>query len=211
VLSRRFKRGRDGERGWELPDLFVVDGGRGQLGVAVAVMKELGIDDLAICALAKERENVLGDKVVDRVYQPGRKNPVTMKDNGPAIVLLARARDEAHRFANKVREDLHHKRRLRSELDTLPGVGAAVRKALLVRFGSVAGVSEATVEALAAVPGVGAARARTLYEHFHPGVSQRAAPLRRDPEGEGLDDPSCDALPDDDDLVTDALPDDDPA
>lgn len=211
VLSRRFKRGRDGERGWELPDLFVVDGGRGQLGVAVAVMKELGIDDLAICALAKERENVLGDKVVDRVYQPGRKNPVTMKDNGPAIVLLARARDEAHRFANKVREDLHHKRRLRSELDTLPGVGAAVRKALLVRFGSVAGVSEATVEALAAVPGVGAARARTLYEHFHPGVSQLAAPLRRDPEGEGLDDPSRDALPDDDDLVTDALPDDDPA
>jgi len=208
VLSRRFKRGRDGERGWEFPDLFVVDGGRGQLGVAVAVMKALGIEDLAVCALAKERENVLGDKVVDRVYQPGRKNPVTMKDNGPAIVLLARARDEAHRFANKVREDLHHKRRLRSELDTLPGVGPAVRTALLQRFGSVAGVSEAPVEAIAAVRGVGAARARTLFEHFHPGVSQLGVPMRNDPDGRHLDD-DADVVPDDDDLVRDTLPDDD--
>ncbi len=209
VLSRRFKRGRDGERGWEFPDLFVVDGGRGQLGVALAVMKELGVEDLAVCALAKERENVLGDKVVDRVYQPGRKNPVTMKDNGPALVLLARARDEAHRFANKVREDLHHKRRLRSELDALPGVGPAVRTALLQRFGSVAGVAEAPVEALAAVRGVGAARARTLFEHFHPGVSQLAEPLRRDPEGRHLEVFEADVSPDEDDLVTDTLPDDD--
>lgn len=199
VLSRRFRRGKEGEKGWEFPDLFVVDGGRGQLGIAVAVMTELGIDDLVVCSLAKERENVLGEKVVDRVYQPGRKNPITMKDNGPAIVLLARARDEAHRFANKVREDLHHKKRLRSELDGLPGVSAAVRTALLTRLGSVAGVAEASYEQLAQTPGVGPRRARTVYEHFHPGVSQLAEPRRGDPGS--LDAEAYDALPPPEDAI----------
>ncbi len=172
VLSRRFKRGKSGEVGWELPDVFVVDGGRGQLGVAVTVLKELGVTDLMVCALAKERENVAGDKVVDRVYIPGRKNPLTLRDNGTALVLLARARDEAHRFANKVREDLHHKIRLRSEIDGLPGVGVSTRTALLRTFGSVASLAEATLDQMAAVPGVGAQRARTVYEHFHPGMGQ---------------------------------------
>lgn len=172
VLSRRFRRGKNREQGWELPDLFVVDGGRGQLNIAVTVLKELGVEDLAVCSLAKERENVLGEKVVDRVYQPGRKNPVTIRDNGPALVLLARARDEAHRFANKTREALHHKKRLRSELDGLPGLGPMAARALLRRFGSVAGVSEATLAEIAAVPGVGPKRAQAAYEHLHPGVLQ---------------------------------------
>lgn len=170
VLSRRFKRAKNGEANWELPDLFVVDGGRGQLNIAVTVLKELDIKDLAVCSLAKERENVLGDKVVDRVYQPGRKNPVTIRENGPALVILARARDEAHRFANKVREDLHARKRLRSELDQLPGIGTKLRVALLKRFGSVAQVAEARLTDLASV--VGLQRARGIYEHFHPGVCQ---------------------------------------
>lgn len=172
VLSRRFKRAREGHEGWEFPDLFVVDGGRGQLGVATAVLTELGITGLAVCGLAKERENVAGEKVVDRIYQPGRKNPVTIRENGPALVLLARARDEAHRFANKIREDLHKRKRLRSELDELPGVGTRTRVALLKAFGSLAKVSEATIAEMAAIHGVGEMRARTVYEHFHPGMSQ---------------------------------------
>lgn len=172
VLLRRFKRGRNRDPGWEFPDLFVVDGGRGQLAVAVAVMTELRIDDLAVCGLAKERENVMGEKVVDRVYAPGRKNPVTMRENGPAVVLLARARDEAHRFANKIREDLHHKKRLRSEIDMLPGIGQKLRQTLFTRFGAVAQMAEATLAELEATPGLGAQRARMLYEHFHPGVLQ---------------------------------------
>lgn len=172
VLSRRFKRGRGGEEGWEFPDLFVVDGGRGQLGVAVAVMKELGVEGLALCSLAKERESVTGEKVVDRVYQPGRKNPVTIRENGPALVPLARARDEAHRFANKVREDWHHKKRLRSEVDDLPGVGSVLSKKLLTVFGSVSGLREASLKEIAAVPGVGERRARAVYERLHPGVVQ---------------------------------------
>ncbi len=172
VLSRRFRRGKNHEKGWELPDLFVVDGGRGQLGIAMTVLKELGVTDLAVCSLAKERENVLGEKVVDRVYQPGRKNPVTIRDNGPALVPLARARDEAHRFANRTREALHHKKRLRSELDGLPGLGPMAAKALLRKFGSVAGVAEATLAELTSVTGVGPRRAQAAYEHLHPGVLQ---------------------------------------
>ena len=172
VLSRRFRRGRNGERGWELPDLFVVDGGRGQLQIAVTVLKELGLEELPVCSLAKERENVLGEKVVDRVYQPGRKNPVTIRENGPALVQLARARDEAHRFANRVRERLHHKKRLRSSLDDARGIGPDAVKALLRHFGSVAKASEASLAELAAAPGVGARSARAAYEHLHPGVLQ---------------------------------------
>ncbi len=172
VLSRRFRRGKNREEHWEFPDLFVVDGGRGQLGVAVTVLAELGVTDLAVCSLAKERENALGETVVDRIYLPGRKNPVTLKENASAIIPLARARDEAHRFANKIREDLHHRLRLRSELDTVRGIGESVRGILLRRFGSVEGVAAATVSELTVVPGVGAARARGIYEHFHPGDCQ---------------------------------------
>lgn len=178
VLSRRFKRAKEGEEGWEFPDLFVVDGGRGQLGVAVAVLQELQVTGIAVCGLAKERENVAGEKVVDRVYQPGRKNPVTIRENGPALVLLARARDEAHRFANKIREDLHKKKRLGSVLDELPGVGKHTRVALLRHFGSLTKVGEATIAEMAAVAGVGEMRARTVYEHFHPGMSQLPPPER---------------------------------
>jgi excinuclease ABC subunit C len=170
VLSRRFRRAANGEEGWEFPDLFVVDGGRGQLGIATTVLRELGVTDVAVCALAKERENAMGDKVVDRVYQPGRKNPVTIRENGAALVLLARARDEAHRFANKTREDLLKRRSIRSELDQLPGVGTKVRVLLLRHFGSVKGVAAATLAELTSV--AGKARGRGIYEYFHPGVVQ---------------------------------------
>jgi excinuclease ABC subunit C len=168
VLSRRFRRGRDGDAGWVFPDLFVVDGGRGQLNVALAVLTELKVPDLRVCALAKERESALGDKVTDRVYVPGRKNPLTLKEHGAALVLLARARDEAHRFANRLREDWHHRKRLRSALDDVPGLGPRLRAALLARFGSVDGVAEATLDALGKVPGLGAPRAHAVYLHFHP-------------------------------------------
>jgi|LNFM01.1.fsa_nt_gb excinuclease ABC subunit C len=167
VLRRRFARGKNAEHGWELPDLFVVDGGRGQLAVALAVLEELKIEGFAVCALAKERESVTGDKLVDRVYLPGRKNAIAIDRHQAALVLLSRARDEAHRFANKIREGLHHRRRLSSELDLLPGVGTKTRVALLKQFGSLAGVREASIDQLERVPGVNAQRARVVFEHFH--------------------------------------------
>src|SRR6185436_16558249 len=126
VLSRRFARGRGAaegseDDGWELPDLLVVDGGRGQLAVALAAAHDLGLHALPIVALAKEKErasrsptgeNALGDTMVDRVYLPGQKNPIPLKTHSASMFFLARARDEAHRFSNKARERLGKARRM---------------------------------------------------------------------------------------------------
>jgi excinuclease ABC subunit C len=193
VLKRRFKRGKNEEEGWRLPDLFVVDGGRGQLGIALEALKEIGITDMPVAALAKERENVVGEKLVDRVYQPGRKNPIAIDKHQAALVLLSRARDEAHRFANKIRENLHHRTRLRSELDQLPGVGTKTRVTLLRKFGSVAGVRDASLDDMARVPGVGAVRARTVFEHFHGSTTGEPAAVGQPDETT----PSASAAPDD--------------
>jgi excinuclease ABC subunit C len=142
------------EDAWSLPDLLVVDGGRGQLNVALGAARDLGIVGLSIVGLAKERENVAGETMVDRVYLPGQKNGVPLKSQSAALVFLARARDEAHRFSNKAREKLGQARRFRSALDGIPGVGPKTKRALLEVFGTVAGVAQATDEALRAVPGV---------------------------------------------------------
>jgi len=139
---------------WQLPDLFVVDGGRGQLGVALAAAHDLGLHDLPICGLAKEKENVLGDKLVDRVYLPGQKNPIPLRPNSPELFLLARARDEAHRFSNRGRKKVGKKRRLGSELDQVPGIGPKTRIALLKTLGSLSAVRSASDEVILAVPGV---------------------------------------------------------
>ena len=139
---------------WQLPDLFVVDGGRGQLAVALAAAHDLGLHDLPICGLAKEKENVLGEKLVDRVYLPGQKNPIPLRPNSPELFLLARARDEAHRFSNRGRKKVGKKRRLSSELDQIPGIGPKTRVALLKTLGSLANVRAASDDAILGVPGV---------------------------------------------------------
>ncbi len=168
VLSRRFKRGLQAreqgreqareqeptESAWDLPDLFVVDGGRGQLAVALAAAGDLGLHDLAIVGLAKERETAAGDKVVDRVYIPGQKNGIPLRHVSSALFFLARARDEAHRFANAARMKLGKARRMKSDLDDIPGVGDKTKRALLTRLGTLKAVRDASDEALLAVPGV---------------------------------------------------------
>jgi excinuclease ABC subunit C len=172
VLGRRFRHGKAarqkaegdtdpeveesaGKEGtWELPDLFVVDGGRGQLGVALSAAHDLGLHDLPIVGLAKERETVTGEKMVDRVYLPGQKNGIPLRSTSSALFFLSRARDEAHRFANHARKKLGKSRRLRSEIEDIPGLGAEVKKTLLRELGSMAGVREATDERILAVTGV---------------------------------------------------------
>ncbi|MFO0592385.1 MAG: excinuclease ABC subunit UvrC [Polyangiaceae bacterium] len=145
------RRGKDGE--WELPDLFVVDGGRGQLQVALSAARDLGLHGLPIVGLAKERENAMGDKVVERVYLPGQKNGIPLRPGSTALFFLARARDEAHRFANFARKRLGKKARLRSDIDDIPGLGAA-GKTLLRELGSMAAVRAATDAQILAVPGI---------------------------------------------------------
>jgi excinuclease ABC subunit C len=160
---------------WQLPDLFVVDGGRGQLGVALAAAHDLGLHELAICGLAKEKENVLGEKMVDRVYLPGQKNPIPLRPNSPELFLLARARDEAHRFSNRGRKKVGKKRRLGSELDQVPGIGPKTRVALLKTLGSLSAVRGASDEAILAVPGVSKKHLAALRQWFD-AQSGREAP-----------------------------------
>ncbi len=152
----------------DLPDLFVVDGGRGQLAVALTAARDLGLHDLCVCGLAKERENVLGDKLVDRVYLPGQKNPIALRPNSPELFLLAHARDEAHRFSNRGRKKSGKKRRFASELDAVPGVGPKTKKALLSTLGSLDAIRTASDEALLAVKGVTRKQVAALREALQP-------------------------------------------
>lgn len=191
VLARRFRRGlrreeekaarsalggdddddapaSDGAPGsdWDLPDLFVVDGGRGQLAVALAAARDLGLHELPIVALAKEKENVLGETLVDRVYLPGQKNPIPLKSHSASMFFLARARDEAHRFSNRARERLGKKKRIRSALDDVPGIGPKTKQQLLFHLGSLKAVKAADDAAILAVPGVTARHLKALRRAF---------------------------------------------
>ncbi|HSC89527.1 MAG TPA: excinuclease ABC subunit UvrC [Polyangiaceae bacterium] len=203
VLSRRFRRGIEARKAsegevdengevtgaiddtWELPDLFVVDGGRGQLGVALTAAEDLGLFDLPICGLAKERETVSGEKMVDRVYLPNQKNPIALRPNTPELFLLARARDEAHRFANVKREAIGTKRRLTSGLQKIHGIGEKTRKALLRQFGSLDNMRDASDDELLAVEGVTRRQVRALREHF--AAQAGAAELDGGDGGDGSD------------------------
>jgi excinuclease ABC subunit C len=198
VLARRFRRalatpsesaaaeapapadGRAGEgttpeTDWDLPDLFVVDGGRGQLAVAIAAAHDLGLHDLCIVGLAKEREtpgpDVPGgggvkEKLSDRVYLPGQKNPIPLKSNTTSLFLLARLRDEAHRFSNRARMRIGKKRRFGSPLDDVKGLGEKAKKALLTHVGNLAAIRAADDATLLAVPGVTARHLRALRAAF---------------------------------------------
>lgn len=127
------------------PDLILVDGGKGQLNAARRVMEELGFRDIALASLAKEREEV---------FVPDRPDPVPLAPNSQASFLLQRLRDEAHRFAVAYHRTIRGRAGLASSLDRIPGVGPRRRKALLARFGSLDGIRRASVEELAAVPGM---------------------------------------------------------
>lgn len=159
VLRRRFRRGAESQpdeeqQTWELPDLFVIDGGRGQLAVALTAASDLGITELPIVGLAKEKENAQGEKLVDRVYLPGQKNAIALRPGSPELFFLARARDEAHRFANRGRSKLGHARRFASLLDSVKGVGPKTRKALYAAYPSLEAMRVASDEELAKVAGV---------------------------------------------------------
>ena len=179
VLSRRFRRGRDREKGWELPDLFVVDGGKGQLNVALAVLRDLEVERFPVVGLAKEKENALGEKLVDRVYLPGQKNAIPLAGT-PALQMLAFARDEAHRASNAFRTKLGKKRRIRSELDEVKGVGPKTRQKLLTTLGSLDAVREASEEALVEA---GATRRQAIA--IRRALGRDAAPEDAAPEDTG--------------------------
>lgn len=195
VLARRFKRAREAEPGdWELPDLFVVDGGRGQLAVALSAARDMGVHDLPIVGLAKERESTTGEKLVDRVYLPGQKNGIPLRTSSSALFFLAAARDEAHRFANHLRKRLGKKARFQSGLDDIPGVGPKTKVALLKHFGSIDAIRDATDDVLLAVKGIRASHVAALRAALRPRSAAANEDADRDGEVEevgdadGLDD-----------------------
>ncbi len=161
VLRRRFRRAQTGEEGseeelrWRLPDLVVIDGGKGQLSAAKEVLEELGLHDQAVVGLAKEREEL---------FLPERPDPVVLPTTSSALYLVQRLRDEAHRFAVTYHRNLRAKKAVRSAFDQLPGVGPKRRQALLRVFGSAKRVREAPVEQIAAVPGIGGALAARIKQ-----------------------------------------------
>jgi excinuclease ABC subunit C len=114
----------------------------------------LGLHGMPIVGLAKERETVAGEKMVDRVYLPGQKNGIALRPGSSSLFFLARARDEAHRSANHIREKLGKARRLRSEIEDIPGLGDATRKTLLRELGSMSALRAATDAQILAVTGV---------------------------------------------------------
>jgi len=180
VLHRRYRRA---QREGDFPDLLVVDGGKGQLNVALEVLKELGIDAVDAVGLAKMRVTrapraTAVERSEERVFLPGRKNPVELKRNSNALFLLQRVRDEAHRFAVTYHRMLRKKERLSSVLDAVPGVGAERRRRLLRHFGSVRRMRGATLDELAQVPGISTALAEVLRRALDALPASASAPQR---------------------------------
>jgi excinuclease ABC subunit C len=157
VLTRRYGRALESES--VLPDLILLDGGRGQLGAGQKALEDLGLDYIPIAALAKRAEEV---------YTPDRLQPLVLDLGSPALQALQRVRDEAHRFAITYHKKLRQRRAIASVLDQIPGVGPTLRTSLLKTLGSAKGVREASVADLASVPKITPKLAQRIYDFFHP-------------------------------------------
>ena len=182
VLQRRVAK-TDKE---PLPDLLMVDGGRGQLGVLTAVLTDVGVE-LDSLGLSKERDGD-GPKArvkrggglkAERIFRPGRANPIMLHSGSRGLLLLQRVRDESHRFAIDFQRSLRRKVALVSILEELPGIGPVKRKALLKNLGSLKRVREASVKELKAVPGISDTDAISIADFF---VALSAEPIDANPE-----------------------------
>ena len=150
VLRRRYGKG---EKSKPYPDLLVVDGGKGQLNIAVSVVKDLKIEGrFDIIGIAKKDEK--RGEVQDKIYKPGRVNPVNFGKEGNLLLFLQRVRDEAHRFAISFHRKRRGKSSIRSVLDTIPGIGKKRKQILLKHFRSIKKIRAATIEEMTAVPGI---------------------------------------------------------
>ena len=163
VLRRRFRRALDADEGaaeqlrWRLPDLVIIDGGKGQVSAAREILDELGLHDLPLAGLAKEREEL---------FLPDEREPVVLPATSGGLYLLQRLRDEAHRFAITYHRQVRARAATRSALDDLAGIGPARKRALLRVFGSSRALKRASIEEIAAVPGIGTATAERIRAHL---------------------------------------------
>jgi excinuclease ABC subunit C len=169
VLERRLRRGiQEGD----LPDLMIIDGGKGQLARVRKVMSELNLVDIDVIGLAKARRQRRGSRIVrsdERVVKDDRDEPIVLKQDSPENHFLVRVRDEAHRFAITYHRNLKRRELTRSSLDSIPGIGPKRRAALLKHLGSLAAVKQASLDELAAVPGLGPRASERVYTFFRRG------------------------------------------
>jgi len=162
ILGRRFKRA--GEEGWELPDLIMIDGGKGQLGIVSKVIRKLGyLDKLDLISIAKGRE----EGELDKIYVDGTKTPFVLNDNKQGLYLLMRIRDEAHRFAIEYHRKKRGQKFVASGIDNVPGIGRRRRITLLNHFGSLQKIRSATVEEISKLPGMNKKVAVILKENLN--------------------------------------------
>ena len=169
VLYRRFKRGlAENNEGWELPQLLIVDGGKGQLNVAMDVLDELDVVGVDVIGVVKPRTHrKRGDtEMPDRIVSPDLVEPVQLSKGDPVLLFLQRIRDEAHNTAVSYQQKQREKFYTRSDLDDVSGVGPKTKKALLKHFGSVKAIAEASPEDLVHVEGIGSSVAQRIVEHF---------------------------------------------
>ncbi|MDP4795375.1 MAG: excinuclease ABC subunit UvrC [Rhodospirillales bacterium] len=168
VLERRFSRpikeDPDRTKG-QWPDLVLVDGGKGQLSAALGVFEQLGIEDLALAAIAKGPDRNAGR---EKIFLPGKAEAINLGHKDPVLYFLQRIRDEAHRFAIGTHRAKRGKQITRSILDEVPGIGAKRKKALLHHFGAAQSVATAGIKDLETVEGINRAIAKKIYDWFHP-------------------------------------------
>lgn len=159
VLVRRFKRGVEEAK---LPDLLMVDGGKGQLNVALSVLGEMElVGKLDVAAIAKG-----GGGTGEKLYRPGRGNPIMLKRYDPVLLFLMRIRDESHRYGITFHRKLRRKETMKSKLDFIPGVGPARKSALLNSLGSLRKIGQASIDELASVNGIGPELALQIHRFF---------------------------------------------
>jgi len=158
VLKRRFKRADAASGTWAImPNLVLIDGGKGQLNAAIAAMREMGAGSIPAAGLAKENEEL---------FIPARAKPIVLPPSSPGLQLLQRLRDEAHRFALGYHHRIRKKETFTSALDSVPGIGAKRKRALLRRFGSLKAIREAPIEELASVSGITPSLAQKIKEYL---------------------------------------------
>ncbi|MBN1997801.1 excinuclease ABC subunit C [candidate division KSB1 bacterium] len=156
VVGRRYKRLINEKE--PLPDLILIDGGKGQLSAALKALKELGIHEPSIAALAKK---------LDEVFVPGQKDPLNIRRDSAGLRVLQKVRDESHRFAISYHRKLRKKRTLISEIDKIPGIGPQRKTLLLKNFGSVTKIKQKSVEELSAIAGISTKTATQVFDYFH--------------------------------------------
>jgi len=176
VFQRRFREESVAKNGF--PDLVVVDGGMGQLNSVIGILEEMnlfGRFDLVSLAKSRVEHDVRGKNISrsdERIFLPGRKNPVVLKQNSKPLLLLAAIRDEAHRFAITHHRKVRSREEIGSELDSIPGIGKKRRVALLTHFGSLQKVREAGMEDIANVPGITPGTAKKIFEALRSGLTR---------------------------------------